>query len=325
VGSNGQFSASTMFSLDRLTMGGNGYPLLLQSGETWQGKPLIDRQHPHELFSGISIGYTHQLSERVDVFAYLGYPGEPALGPIAFMHRTSAMSNPDAPLGHHWQDATHIIFGVGTLGFRFSILKLEGSIFTGREPDENRYDFDKPLFDSYSYRLSVNPSPALALQFSQGFLNEPEALHPGEDVTRTTASVLHSLNWNGESGLFTSLIYGLNASDHADEHSVLLESHLMLGRTDLYGRYEFIQKSAEELALEEFEEEKFNLHGLTAGAAWRLASFSKLNLHLGGQATVNRTPEKLEGLYGSMPVSGQVYLRGQSAKIVGTTVWLLFD
>ena len=30
------------------------------------------------------------------------------VGPVAFMHRPSAMDNPLAPIGHHWQDATHI-------------------------------------------------------------------------------------------------------------------------------------------------------------------------------------------------------------------------
>jgi hypothetical protein len=31
------------------------------------------------------------------------------------MHRPS-QHDPDAPIGHHWQDSTHITFGVATLG-----------------------------------------------------------------------------------------------------------------------------------------------------------------------------------------------------------------
>src|SRR5262245_49549549 len=167
VGTRGLLNATAMISLDPITEGGNGYPLLFQSGETYKGQRLIDRQHPHDLFSSLSIGYTQMLNKNIDVFAYVGYPGEQAMGAPAFMHRVSSMNDPDAPLGHHWQDATHITFGVGTLGFRYKNFKGEGSVFTGREPDEDRYGFDKAKFDSYSYRLSFNPTENWALQFSQ--------------------------------------------------------------------------------------------------------------------------------------------------------------
>lgn len=116
VGNRGLFRFSTMFSLDPL-FGGDGYPLLFQTGETYQGKPLVDRQHPHNLFSGLSVAYTQSLNEDIDAFVYLAYPGEPALGPVAFMHRPSAQNTLDSPLGHHWQDATHIT-GIATVYWR---------------------------------------------------------------------------------------------------------------------------------------------------------------------------------------------------------------
>src|SRR3546814_3723923 len=124
-GEKGLFRFSAMVSLDELIGGGNGYPLLFQAGETFNGPPLVDRQHPHDFIAELSVGYTHRFSNDVDVFGYFGYPGEPALGPVAFMHRPSAMNNPDAGLGHHWQDATHIIFGVATLGVRYKIRSEE--------------------------------------------------------------------------------------------------------------------------------------------------------------------------------------------------------
>jgi hypothetical protein len=163
IGEKGLLSLTAMLSLDPLTESGNGYPLLFQSGEAFEGRPLVDRQHPHDLFSALSVGYTHAFSADVDLTAYFGYPGEPAIGPVAFMHRVTAMSNPDAALGHHWQDATHIAFGVATLGVRYKQFKLEGSNFTGREPDDNRYGFEKPRADSWAGRLNWNPTPALAL------------------------------------------------------------------------------------------------------------------------------------------------------------------
>ncbi len=309
VGANGLFAATTMFSIDRLTMGGDGYPLLFQTGESWKGEPLVDRQHPHDIFTNLSVSYGQRLSEKADLFGYFGFPGEPALGPVAFMHRGSAIGNPAAPLGHHWQDATHITFGVGTLGFRYGILKVEGSIFTGREPDENRYDFDKPRFDSYSYRLSVNPTGSLALQFSQGFLESPELLHPGEDVTRTTASISHSKSFGNDQYLLSTLVYGLNSAHEQKAHSLGLESSLILPRFIVYDRYEFVQKSTEELNLVTEEGELFNVHAFTQGLAYRLASFAGINLHVGGQVTLHLLSDELERLYGSMPLSGEVYLR----------------
>jgi len=314
VGEKGLFNATAMISLDPFLVGKAGYPLLFQSGESYKGKKIVDRQHPHDLFSGLSVGYTQMLSKDADLFAYVGYPGEPALGPPAFMHRTSAMNNPDAPLSHHWQDATHITFGVGTLGFRYKRLKIEGSIFTGREPDENRYDFDEMKFDSYSYRLSVNPSGNWALQFSQGFIHSPELLEPQIDVTRTTASALYS-KWLTTNNYFTqSFIWGLNHSSenskNRNEHSFLYEANLQLKKHTVYGRYEFVQKTPADLDISYVDGGKnFNINALTAGYNRMIKDFNPVQLLVGAQLTVNFPPKDLEGLYGNIPLGGQIYLQ----------------
>src|SRR6266542_4102392 len=120
-----------MFSFEPFTFPPGGSPLLFQTGETYKGQPLIDKQHPHDLFMELSAQYTLPLGERGTWFTYFGYPGEPALGPVAFMHRMSASENPSATLAHHLQDSTHISFGVLTTGFTYRWLKLEGSIFNG--------------------------------------------------------------------------------------------------------------------------------------------------------------------------------------------------
>ncbi|WP_298708389.1 hypothetical protein [Chitinophaga sp.] len=312
VGKKGLFNTTVMLSFDRLVMGGSGYPLLYQSGETWNGRPLVDRQHPHDLFAAVSVGYTHSINKDMDVYAYLGYPGEPAISAPAFMHRVSAMNNPDAPLGHHWQDATHITFGVGTLGFRYKQVKAEFSSFTGREPDEDRYNFDKPLFDSYAYRVSYNPSRQWALQFSQAFVHSPEAGEPDEDVTRTTASAIHTVPLRRPGSFVASTaVWGLNdKSDGHREHSFLAESNLQLQKNAVYGRYEFVEKSTHELQLEEtFGEDKFGVHAFTLGYARTLAAVWKTNVALGAQGTIHFANAALDGLYGKQPLSGQVYLR----------------
>src|SRR5581483_760599 len=120
MGAKGLFHYNVMLSLDPVTEGGNGYPLLFQSGESWKGKPLVDRQHPHDLFSELSVSYSYAFSQKIDAYVYIGYPGEPALGSVAFMHRPSALPDPDAPISHHWNDATHITFGVATVGIRLN-------------------------------------------------------------------------------------------------------------------------------------------------------------------------------------------------------------
>ena len=193
LGDSTQFGSRLMMSLDPLTEGGRGYPLLFQTGESWNGEALHDRQHPHDLFDELSFSLSQKFDHDLSAYIYFGYPGEPALGPPTFMHRPSAMDDPDAPLGHHWQDSTHVTFGVATAGLVWSNVKVEGSIFTGREPDEDRYNFDQPEFDSYSGRLSWSPARNLALQVSFGYIKSPEAIDPELNRHRTTASAISNL------------------------------------------------------------------------------------------------------------------------------------
>ncbi|HZG54497.1 MAG TPA: hypothetical protein VEZ40_20515, partial [Pyrinomonadaceae bacterium] len=131
----GTLQLRAMLSLEPLTFSGAGSPQLFQTGEVYKGEPIIDAQHPHDLFMELSAQYTVPVGERATWYAYFGFPGEPALGPVAFMHRASASENPTAPLTHHLQDSTHISFGVFTTGFTYRWFKHEGSLFNGREPD----------------------------------------------------------------------------------------------------------------------------------------------------------------------------------------------
>jgi len=305
------FAFEAMFSLDPLTVGKAGYPLLFQTGESYNGAPLVDRQHPHDLFSALAINYTHSFSKDVDLNTYFGYPGEPALGPVVFMHRISAMNNPNAPLGHHWQDATHISFGVGTLGLRYKIAKLEGSIFTGREPDEERYNFDKATFDSYSARLSINPGKRLSLQVSSAFINSPEALFPAENVVRTTASITHTNQTRRQRFISTSLVWGMNHNtDGTDTHSILAETNLNIKPAAVYLRYEYVQKSAHDLGLPPLGGHTiFNIQAFTLGLNKALFTFCKTAVSFGVQGTLNFPGKSLKAIYGELPFSAAAYLK----------------
>ncbi len=206
-------------------MGARGYPLLLASGETADGKtPLIDRQHPHDLVMEMAASYSHAFTGTDSAFVYLGYPGEPALGPPAFMHRASGMDIPEAPVTHHWLDSTHITFGVATLGYVHDDWKVEVSQFTGREPDKFRFDFDSARFDSTSARLSWNPTPNWAFQVSWGFLKSPEQLAPEINETRYTASAMYVLPLGEEGSLAATLAWGRKQlSDGVGLNGFLLE------------------------------------------------------------------------------------------------------
>lgn len=313
VGKNGLFHFNTMFSLDPITIGKEGYPLLFQSGETYQGKPLVDRQHPHDLFSELSVSYAHAFSKKVDAFVYVAYPGEPAIGPVAFMHRPSALYNSDAPLSHHWVDATHITFGVATLGVRLGDFKIEASSFTGREPNEQRFDFDKPKFDSWSGRLSYNPSKNWALQASHGFLKSPEQLHPDEDIHRTTASATYSLQLSHHGWFNAIALWGQNKiKDHQAENAFLLEASWSRNRLALHSRYEYVQKSVEELNLEEAiygPDALFDVNAITVGFNYDLLHIGKTRLAGGSQFTYYNADNKLNSLYGENPMAFEVFLR----------------
>ena len=287
-------------------MGRSGYPLLLASGETANGTtPLVDRQHPHDLFMELSASYSHRLTDADSLFVYAGYPGEPALGPAAFMHRASAEDIPAAPIAHHWLDSTHITFGVVTAGYVHDDWKLEVSQFTGREPDQFRFDFDPARFDSTSARLSWNPTANWSLQVSWGFLKSPEQLEPTVNETRYTASATYVTPLGDDSSLAATLAFGRKQlSGGVGENGFLAEAEYKPAALwTLFARAESIDSG-----------ELFTSLGVrTAGEAtlgairdWHVAEH--LTLGLGAEYTVDFVPSGVP-TYGGGPHGAMVFLR----------------
>ncbi|HWY50433.1 MAG TPA: heavy metal-binding domain-containing protein [Chthoniobacterales bacterium] len=312
LGENTQLGLRAMMSLDPLTEGGRGYPLLLQSGESWRDQPLHDRQHPHDLFDELSFSLSQKLTDDLSGYLYFGYPGEPAIGPPTFMHRLSAMDDPDAPISHHWQDSTHITFGVATAGVQWRNVKVEGSVFTGREPDEQRYDFDRPRFDSFSGRISWNPTPDLALQVSHGYIKSPEMLEPNVNRHRTSASLIYNRALGPDSNWATSLVWGQNDDTHEGKtESVLIETNYQRERDTVYGRWERVEKSGHELVLAPGDlNEIFPVNAVSIGYVRDLSHGNNIDIGLGGQFTIDFWPEELDRYYGGGPGYGfQVFLR----------------
>jgi hypothetical protein len=321
---NGTLELRSMFSFEPFTFPPGGSPLLFQTGETYKGQPIIDRQHPHGLFMELSASYTVPLGDRGTWFAYFGYPGEPALGPTAFMHRASASENPAAPLSHHLQDSSHISFGVFTTGFTYRWFKIEGSIFNGREPGENRYNFEANPWTSRSARLWFAPNENWSFQISHGLLKNPEALEPG-DVRRTTASV--SYNRPLERGNWaTSLIWGRNHESHGDDifnlNGYVAESTLNFqDKNYLYTRLELVDKNqllrpADLLLLGITDHHpSFRIGAYTLGGARDLWTTEKLSMAIGGDVTFYSKPNRLDAIYGENPTSYRLFMRFRPGKL----------
>ncbi len=308
----GELGLRAMLSLEPLTVGADGYALLGQSGETYQGAPLIDRQHPHDLFMEVAGRYRHHVAGPVSVEAYAGPAGEPAIGPVAFPHRLSAMPVPLAPLGHHWLDSTHLTFGVATLGLATSRAKVEGSWFNGREPDEQRYDMDLRGFDSWAARVSTNPTRDLSLQASYAFLESPEALEPDVSVQRATSSATYNRPLGTTGNWATTLAWGRNVPDGGPTtDAVLIESALEthpLGT--FFVRLEQVDKEAADMSIDMPMVEEVRVHGASAGHLHELPAVGDLRPGIGVVANLTHAvTDELAARYGrSFLFGGMVYL-----------------
>jgi len=286
-------------------MGPGGYPLLLATGETADGKtPLIDRQHPHDLFMELSTSYTHRLTDRDSVFLYAGLPGEPAFGPPAFMHRQSIMDSPEAPISHHWLDSTHISMGVLTAGFVHDDWKMELSRYRGREPDQRRFDIETPKLDSTALRLSWNPTRKLSLQASWADEKSPEQLEPALNQKKWSASAIYTTPFGADGWWSTTAAWGQRTSPHGALPAWVLESAIKpTAPWTLFARAERV------------DNDELVDGGPLTGQVWRVAKVSLGAVHdwpiaehvsfgLGGLYAWNFVPEALAPLYGGRDPKG---------------------
>ena len=314
---DGRVSFRGMFSAEPWTLGPRGYPEVLQSGEALDGQPLHDTQHPHNLFMELAAIYERPVTHGVDAQLYVAPVGEPAVGPVAFPHRPSAANDPFAPLGHHWQDATHITFGVLTAGLYNSVVKVEGSIFNGREPDEHRADIEytghNPTLDSYSGRVFVNPSGGVAISAWYAYLKSPEELEPTVSQHRMGASVLTQLGgaWS------SALIWGANlySDDRRLSNSALLETNLALGAdNNVFGRLEYVNKSPSDLDVDvpaPPAADRFDIGALAVGYVREIGAFTKYgSAGIGFEISLDVIPATLQPYYRTRTPAGfGVFLR----------------
>lgn len=306
VGS-GRFGVRTMISLEPWTIGGCGYPDLLATGETCDGDTIHDRQHPHDLFMELAAEYDAPLTPSLRWQVYGGPAGEPALGPAAFPHRLSAMPNLLAPIGHHWLDATHITYGVVTGGVYNSRWKVEGSLFNGREPDEDRADLDLAALDSVAARVWFLPTGRLALQASGGRLEDAEASHDGGprvDVVRMTSSATYHYPLGPGGFWATTAAWGVNREAGEVTHAFNLETMVSPdGANTWFGRMEVAGKAAHDLHVHE-SDEVFTVGKLQGGYARYLTPRRGLQPGFGLSVSASLVPAALAPRYAGRVAPG---------------------
>ena len=311
--SRGRLTFTGMLSLDPATVGKDGYREVFQSGEALNGRPLIDRQHPHDVFMQLAAVWRMPVTASTGFTLAGGPVGEPALGPVAFMHRASAADNPTAPLGHHTFDSTHIAFGVVTAAVDRGPWVVEGSLFNGREPDEHRWDVDFGALDSIAGRVWYRPTERWEFQASTAHLVDPEELEPG-NVKRTTVSASW-LNRNDPDFSAMTIGYGMNATDHGTRHAMFAEGTRHVGANSTFLRMEVLQVETDVLladavpATHDEAERKDVVGAVTVGGVRDIVRWRGFDGGLGAAATFYAVPDALTPSYGRHPISFQVFFR----------------
>ena len=299
----GHLMLRSMFSLEPLTVRKGGYPELFQTGETVNGRPIVDAQHPHNFFMELAAEFATDLGNGTIGYLYAAPVGDPALGPVAFPHRRSAAELPQATLAHHVQDSTHIANSVLTIGVKRDAFGLELSGFHGEEPGENRWKIGSGKIDSWAIRGRWDPSPNWTAQLSTGHLENPEALEPG-NVQRTTASVSHHTMLPGGE-IASTVIFGRNDKDHGDTNSVTAETNWrFLDSNYVTGRFEVVDK--DELFV---DEDTHTITALTVGYTKDVYRSAELLGGVGGNVTVYGVPSALKQAYGDRPASFYLFVR----------------
>jgi hypothetical protein len=305
----GTVRLDTMLSFEPFTMQALGSPQVFQTGETYQQAPLIDYQHPHDLFMGLGAMYERRV-RGARAFVEAAAVGAPALGPPSFMHRPSAAENPTAPLAHHMTDSTHITPGVLTAGVERGPVTMAGSWFRGLEPDENRKDIDFGRLDSWSLQGTWRKSGWEA-QVSGAHLKAPEWVEPFFDVTRLSASI----GFTRSDGRVAALAaWGQNREVHGNLDGYLVEATIRPhARTAYYLRAELAARDIlgaggrHPLGFTHFHPLS-KVGAFTAGYVIDLVASTKGRFGVGGDVTGYTVPANLKDGYGT-PSSFHLFFR----------------
>ncbi len=312
-------NVNIMLTFERWTFHKDGYSELLQIGEhDDDGNPYIDAQHPHSSpIMGLTFSDTFYIGDNKDNLRLFFAPrGQSTDGPVAFMHRPTGMANPDAPLGHHLaQDVGHITSTVLGASLTKSKTTLELSAFHGEEPEPTKTDLPMGELDSYAARVSQELSTKWQMMISASFVKNPEGDHnPDLDhIWRYSLSSYNQVALNSEWTLSNTLIYGvINFYDEIPKLASVNEEFLFHKKPlNIWGRIEFVQRSAAQLAIATTSDNLAaqDIYAVTLGYTHDLPAWEFLKFGLGGSLTKILLPDKLERAYNADPVSGRLFLQ----------------
>lgn len=313
----GVFTTRVMLSLEPATVSNRRYPLLFQQGETAFGVPIADGQHPHDFVMELAVLYDLKPGEKSLLSFYFAPTGDPAIGPAAYAHRASASENPVGTLGHHQEDSTHIASDVVTVGLAHGMARIEASGFHGREPDEFRWDIDQGKIDSWSTRLTLEPSKNWSGQYSYARIASPEALFAGENQERMTASIMYNRPFQ-DGNWASTLLWGRTRSlrDNSIFNSYAFESTARFrARNYAWTRIESAERSNELILGENplppgFQEQPIGqVQAYTVGYDRDIDLLPHMATAIGAQFTTYGVPERLKAIYGAHPVGVVMFLR----------------
>ena len=297
----GTLGLHLMTSLDPFINGRKGVPNLFQNGFTVHGIDISDRKDPHNVFAELALSYSHPLSNDWTGFIYGGPVGDPALGNVMFLHRTSGLEVPEAPISHDWFDGTHISFGVVTLGLVYQDKwKLEGSAFNSAEPGAALYGIGRFKLNSASGRLSYNPSREWSFSTSYGFLKS--------DVTeyRFTFSAAYSHELPDGDNFSTTAYFGQNiVQGSANSNAWLAEATYYHAGDSFFARFERVDKDE----LIDVPPGNYTINKLLFGDVHTFFTKDQLDYGVGAYVGVYCFPSSLNPFYGTSPLTFGIFLR----------------
>jgi hypothetical protein len=207
-----------------------------------------------------------------------------------------------------------------TAGISFGKAKIEASAFNGTEPNENRWNFDRPRLNSFSGRFSFNPTKNFSLQISHGYLRDPEPLEPDVRILRkTTASAIYNTKFDDEHNWASTFVWGQNRKEGESTNAFLFESDYSFGKNAVFGRIERVQKDGHELVIphsDPIHDDVFWVGSYSLGYVRDIFKDKGLDVGLGGMLTFNSNPASLTPYYGGTRHTGyQFFLRFRPSKM----------
>ena len=297
LGTKNNLSLNMMGGIEKYTVGENGTPQLFQNDH-------VDAMHAHDpvmqlnFEDVLSLG---QSGERKLIFD-ISPRGMATVGPAPFMMRSSAVGNPDAPLGHGMQDSFHDTWSVAAVKYKTARTLIEASVFSGQD-QATFINLPKP--DSYAFRINQNLNDHVTIGAS---IAEVSNQNQYLSSWVTTNSIINGNVLN------TSTIWAQIKERGATPslNSFMEEFVYQMGKNKFFGRVEVLQRTPDELLItvtDQATQAKW-VKAVTLGYERTVYSKNGYNLYAGGSYTIDSAPKSFQTAYGTGELGGaKVFVR----------------